>query len=127
MAGKIVADTLEHSTAGSIATNYVVEGSAKAHLNYKGTSTNSIRGSFNVSSVTENNAGDYTTNFSSSMNDGNYSVTASQGGNALNNEVRVPYNGTTFNTTNFRVATLDVGVAIQDSTYLCEAVHGDLA
>ena len=27
MAGKIVADTLEHSTAGSIATNYVVEGS----------------------------------------------------------------------------------------------------
>ena len=29
MAGKIVADTLEHSTAGSIATNYVVEGSAK--------------------------------------------------------------------------------------------------
>ena len=34
MAGKIVADTLEHSTAGSIATNYVVEGSAKAWLNY---------------------------------------------------------------------------------------------
>ena len=30
MAGKIVADTLEHSTAGSIATNYVVEGSLKA-------------------------------------------------------------------------------------------------
>ena len=30
MAGKIIADTLEHSTAGSIATNYVVEGSAKA-------------------------------------------------------------------------------------------------
>jgi hypothetical protein len=32
MAGKIVADTLEHSTAGSIATNYVVEGSAQQHL-----------------------------------------------------------------------------------------------
>ena len=31
--GKIVADTLEHSTAGSIATNYVVEGSAKAWCN----------------------------------------------------------------------------------------------
>jgi hypothetical protein len=30
MAGTIVADTLTHSTAGSIATNYVVEGSAKA-------------------------------------------------------------------------------------------------
>jgi len=111
----------------TVATTYVTNGSAKAYLNYKGTSTNSIRGSFNVSSVTENNSGDYTTNFSSSMNDANYSVTASQGGNALNNEIRVPYNATTFNTSNFRVATLDVGVALQDSTYVCEAVHGDLA
>jgi len=30
MAGKIIADTLEHSTAGSVSTQYVVEGSAKA-------------------------------------------------------------------------------------------------
>ena len=44
MAGKIVADTLEHSTAGSIATNYLVEGSSKAwyHLDndYSGTNPN---------------------------------------------------------------------------------------
>ena len=30
MAGKIIADTLEHSTAGSLDTQYVVQGSAKA-------------------------------------------------------------------------------------------------
>ena len=102
-------------------------GVAAVYLNYKGTSTNSIRGSHNVSSVTENNSGDYTTNFSNSMNDGNYAVTCSQGGNQSNNEVRTPYNGETFNTGNFRVATLNVGVQINDSTYLCEAVHGDLA
>ena len=34
MAGKIVADTLEHSTAGSIATNYVVDGSSKHFVRY---------------------------------------------------------------------------------------------
>ena len=102
-------------------------GVAAVYLNYKGDSTNSIRGSHNVSSVTENGAGDYTINFSNSMNDGNYAVTCSQGGNTANNEVRTPYNATTFNTGNFRVATLNVGVAIQDSTYVCEAVHGDLA
>ena len=74
----------------SIARDSARSEAARVWLNYKGTSTNSIRGSFNVSSVTENNAGDYTTNFSSSMNDGNYAVTCSQGGNQSNNEVRTP-------------------------------------
>ena len=119
--------TTVSDTAGTGPVTLTKQHAAKVYLNYKGTSTNSIRGSFNVSSVTENGAGDYTTNFSNSMNNGNYAVTCSQGGNTANNEVRTPYNGETFNTGNFRVATLDVGVAIQDSTYVCEAVHGDLA
>ena len=33
MAGKIIADTLEHSTAGSLTTDYVVNGSAKGYFN----------------------------------------------------------------------------------------------
>ena len=41
MAGKIVADTLEHSTAGSLDTQFVVNGSAKARIRYnQDTSTN---------------------------------------------------------------------------------------
>ena len=119
--------TTVSDTAGTGPVTLTKQHAAKVYLNYKGTSTNSIRGSLNVSSVTENGNGDYTTNFSSNMNDANYSVTCSQGGNSSNNEVRTPYNGETFNTGNFRVATLLVGTAIQDSTYLCEAVHGDLA
>ena len=59
MAGKIVADTLEHSTAGSIATNYVVEGSAKQWSNYSGAGT-TLRDSFNTSSATDNGTGQYT-------------------------------------------------------------------
>jgi hypothetical protein len=39
MAGKIIADQIEHSTAGSLDTSYVVNGSAKAWVNFDGTGT----------------------------------------------------------------------------------------
>ena len=57
MAGKIVADTLEHSTAGSLTTDYVVEGSAKAWLSSD--ATTSPYDSFNISSGTDHGTGDY--------------------------------------------------------------------
>ena len=75
MAGKIIADTLEHSTAGSIATNYVVEGSAKAWSKLNGAGTISLYGSFNISSTTDNGTGDYTHTMTSAMSDANYSHT----------------------------------------------------
>lgn len=68
MAGKIVADTLEHSTAGSIATNYVVNGSAKAWANFGGDTTLVVNQSFNVSSSTDQATGDFDFNFSNSLN-----------------------------------------------------------
>ena len=74
MAGTIVADTLTHSTAGSIATNYVVEGSAKAWVNFNGTGTIAVRDSLNHSSLTDNGTGNHDTSFSASFNNANYSV-----------------------------------------------------
>ena len=71
MAGKIVADTLEHSTAGSIATNYVVEGSAKAWIFTTDKTAYVPTGSFNVSSMTDNGTGRPETNFTNSFNDTN--------------------------------------------------------
>jgi hypothetical protein len=81
MAGKIVADTLEHSTAGSIATNYVVNGSAKAWVNVDGTGTVSLRDSFNATSLTDNGTGDYSHSFTNSM--GNVNHASSGMNNAL--------------------------------------------
>jgi hypothetical protein len=57
MAGKIIADTLEHSTAGSLTTDYVVNGSAKAWLSSD--ATTSLYDSFNISSGTDHGTGDY--------------------------------------------------------------------
>ena len=72
MAGTIAADTLTHSTAGSIATNYVVEGSAKVWVNFTGITTTASRDSFNVSSLTDDTTGRTTISISSSMANGNY-------------------------------------------------------
>ena len=53
---------------------------AKAWVNFNGTGTVAIRGSYNVSSITDNGAGIYTVNFSSNMTDTNYAVSGSVGG-----------------------------------------------
>jgi hypothetical protein len=47
---------------------------ARAWVNFNGTGTVSIRASANVSSITDNNTGDYTINFSTAMPDANYSL-----------------------------------------------------
>ena len=52
MAGKIIADQIEHSTAGSLDTQYVVNGSAKAWVSINSASP-VIRGSLNASSLTD--------------------------------------------------------------------------
>lgn len=44
----------------------------RAWVNFNGTGTVAIRASGNVSSITDNGAGDYTVNFTVAMADGNY-------------------------------------------------------
>ena len=77
MAGKIIADILEHSTAGSLDTSYVVNGSAKAWANFNGTGVVAVRQTFNQTSLTDITTGRYDLSFVSSMSDANYSVATS--------------------------------------------------
>ena len=51
--GKIKADTLEHSTAGSLDTQYVVNGSAKSWSAVNGSGTIAILDSFNTASISD--------------------------------------------------------------------------
>jgi len=64
-----------NSGYGSVATAY----GCRAWVNFRGVSTVEIRGSGNVSSITDNGTGTYTVNFSTSMPDTTYSW--SVGGN----------------------------------------------
>lgn len=47
---------------------------ALAWVNFNGTGTVAIRSSYNVSSITDNGAGDYTINFTTAMTDANYAI-----------------------------------------------------
>lgn len=66
--GKIVADQIQHSSEGTVGTQYVVHGSIKYWVHIDGTGTAAIRGSFNTSTITDNGTGDYTGNFTNNFN-----------------------------------------------------------
>ena len=83
MAGKIIADQIEHSTAGSLDTSYVVNGSAKVWVNFTGITTTASRDSFNVSSLTDDGTARTTIAISSNMADGNYTGSWFQNGTFL--------------------------------------------
>ena len=62
------------NASAAIADSKLSGTTCKAWVNFDGTSTVSIRASYNVSSITDNGTGDYTVNFTSAMADANYSV-----------------------------------------------------
>ena len=71
-------DTLQNAAGSlSVPVATVVNGSAKAWVNFNGTGTVAIRASFNVSSITDNGVGNFTVNFTTAMPDNNYSVSLS--------------------------------------------------
>ena len=51
----------------TVGTSYVVNGSAKAWVNFNGSGTIATRDSFNVSTLTDEGTGDYTNSFTSAM------------------------------------------------------------
>jgi hypothetical protein len=71
----LVAQTISNGTVSTSSAN-VIQGSAKAWVNFNGTGTVAIRASYNVSSITDNGTGDYTVNFTNALPDANYSVCA---------------------------------------------------
>jgi hypothetical protein len=67
----LVAQTISNGTVSTSSAN-VIQGSAKAWVNFNGTGTVAIRDSYNVSSITDNGTGNYTINFTNAMPDANY-------------------------------------------------------
>ena len=72
----IKTETLSTPSNATVPVDTVVNGTAKAWVNFNGTGTVAIRRAFNVSSVTDNGTGNYTVNFTNSMFDNNYAIVA---------------------------------------------------
>ena len=87
MAGGLTISTLNDSS-GVLATQNGMTGISKAWLCYNGT-TQTILGSFNVSSVTRNGTGDYTMNFTTAMPNANYAVAGMARNNDNNNDTYI--------------------------------------
>ena len=128
--GKIKADTLEHSTAGSLDTQYVVNGSAKAWINFNGTGTVAIRGSLNVASLSDDGTGAYTITFSSALADANASVVG-MGVHDSGSYVTEPFvdnDATPITTTRIKIDALQPNnLTNVDGAHLYISTHGDLA
>jgi hypothetical protein len=124
MAGTIIADTLTHSTAGSVTTDFVVNGSAKVWVLYDQTN-NTNRGSNNISSITDTSTGLFTLNYTNSFSDGYYATTGSG-----NQNRRFQVDGTTLSeqtasAVDCRLTT--EGTTVSDITTIGVNIHGDLA
>lgn len=63
----------------TVGTSYVVNGSAKAWVNFNGSGTIAARDSFNVASLTDTSTGDYEVNFTSSLSNSDYCSTSTAG------------------------------------------------
>ena len=124
--GKIKADTLEHSTAGSLDTQYVVNGSAKAWSNYSGSGT-TFRDSFNHSSATDIGTGQYTVTLTNNMSNTNYSYTSSSTDGSGRSSVFSPYDFDDYLTGSMRGINNDTGNVTEDTECVSSTFNGDLA
>jgi len=127
--GKIKADTLEHSTAGSVDTQYVVGGSAKVWANIFQHGA-AVRGTLGLSSVTDQTGGDVSINFANAFDStDNYAVTGTTGSNGTSPDSYVtgPDSNRTYSTTTVGLNLMNFNGSLNDQNVLWIAVHGDLA
>ena len=71
----------------SVGTGYVVNGSAKAWVNFNGTGTVAIRDSINVSSLTDYATGNYGSNFTNAFNAADYVAFSGNGDSPAGGDV----------------------------------------
>lgn len=120
MAGQLTIDTLKASS-GVLATQNGMTGIAKAWLNYD-CSTSTIRGSYNISSVTVNGTGDFTLNFSTAMPNANYAIAGLSRSPGVASGY--PLQPETWTTTSTRILVLNSSASNYNPTYFNVTISG---
>jgi hypothetical protein len=108
--------TKEALNAGGSAPIYA----ARAWVNFDGITTVTIRDSGNVSSVTRNNPGDYTINFTTAMPDENYAIAATSraANDATATSMPAVSSLSTPTSSALRIRTINPGIAYTDSGWI---------
>ena len=94
----------------------------RAWVNFNGTGTVAIRGSFNVSSITDNGTGNYTVNFTTALPDANYSVVGGAGNAASGSRVVIPFYSTAPSSSAAQVVVQNSAFTSTDTEYVNVAV-----
>jgi len=109
----------DRATLKSLGVERVIEGTAKAWVNFNGATMN-IRDGFNVSSLTDHGVGLYTANLTAAMSSASY---MSQRSSSVN--------GTTYGwspaASTCSVSTMNASGAVADASFVDTGVWGDLA
>jgi hypothetical protein len=115
--------TLSTQGGSTVPVDTVVNGTAKAWVNFNGTGTVAILRAFNVSSITDNGTGTYTVNFTIAMSDANYSVNGSCGRDANNGYELLTIGGTSnMTTSSVRVTTRIINQTLLDQAVVCVSI-----
>jgi hypothetical protein len=120
------ADTIQ-STGGGAAT-LTKQSAAKAWIHFTAVSSHAIRGSFNVSTLTDVGTGDSQYNFTNNMTNDDYSTSATSSHNIGASEGFISYltdDQSTSNTNDMR--TVNASNSTYDAQSVHSVVHGDLA
>ncbi len=128
MAGTIIADVIQAASTSQLnikngvaltpptisdVNNVAIGTFCRAWVNFNGSGTVAINGSFNVSSITDNSTGNYTVNFTNAMPDANYAncIAATLQGASVN----IPY-VVTKTSSSLRVIAYNIGGSAFDAT-----------
>jgi hypothetical protein len=123
-----LSDTTWYKSSGSALGNVGTAPlyAARAWVNFNGTGTVAIRASGNVTSITDNGAGDYTVNFTTAMPDANYSVAGTASANVTGNRPWSvnPLDAYAPTTTAYRFTVMESGIAggLVDSARVCISI-----
>lgn len=95
----------------------------RAWVNFNGTGTVAIRGSGNVSSITDNGAGNYNINFAAAMPDANYSTVSMSADASAGTVCFIADGSFTPTASSIRIRTAGNSSTIDyDTAYVCIAV-----
>ena len=122
-----VGNTSTYVADGGSATQNLVQGLAKAWVNFDGDASGiAIRDSFNVSGNTDNGTGDYTITFSNAMSNGSYSLAGAGEAGGGGSVMALAVNDTGgLTTASARIFTKTGNPA--DSNVVTSTINGDLA
>jgi len=111
------------SGSNSSTTAQIASGRAKAFVNFNGISTVAIRANFNVNSITDRGAGEYTVNFTTALSDANYCVTVGSQNFATNtNTANNFHQNVEATTSSFGIQHVENSVAA-DCGFIMVSVH----